>query len=120
VVIPSRWEPWGNVCLEAKAAGKPVIVTAVDGLVEQVTDCGLVVAAENPEALAQAITQVSSLDDAQIASWGRKGREAVRFSGDQYITAWGDLLEEVFALHQAKSKSQAKSQARAKSTAKPN
>jgi glycosyltransferase involved in cell wall biosynthesis len=25
VIIPSRWEPWGNVCLEAKAAGKPVI-----------------------------------------------------------------------------------------------
>ena len=36
IVIPSRWEPWGLVCLEAKAAGKPVVATAVDGLSEQV------------------------------------------------------------------------------------
>ncbi len=103
VVIPSRWEPWGNVCLEAKAAGKPVIVTATDGLVEQVTDCGLVVPTEDPQALAQAIAQICNLDDATIADWGRSGREAVRSSGDIYIKEWGDLLGEIFALNKSKS-----------------
>ncbi len=43
VVIPSRWEPWGTVCVEAKAAGKPVIVSNIDGLTEQVQNCGILV-----------------------------------------------------------------------------
>ncbi|MBD2175768.1 glycosyltransferase family 4 protein [Pseudanabaena sp. FACHB-1998] len=97
VIIPSRWEPWGNVCLEAKAAGKPVIVTAVDGLVEQVQDCGIVVPAENPQALAKAIAQISNLPDETLANWGQNGREAVRSSSDDYFNAWESLLWEVLA-----------------------
>ena len=95
VVIPSRWEPWGNVCLEAKAAGKLVIVTAVDGLVEQVQDCGIIVPAENPEALAKAIAQISNIPDETLANWGQNGREAVRSSSDDYFKAWEALLWEV-------------------------
>jgi glycosyltransferase involved in cell wall biosynthesis len=95
VIIPSRWEPWGNVCLEAKAAGKPVIVAAVDGLVEQVQDCGIIVPAENPEALAKAIAQISNLPDETLANWGQNGREAVRSSSDDYFKAWEGLLWEV-------------------------
>lgn len=36
IVTPSRWEPYGQVCLEAKAAGCSVIVSDVDGLPGQV------------------------------------------------------------------------------------
>ncbi|ABV88755.1 glycosyltransferase family 4 protein [Shewanella pealeana] len=36
VIIPSRWEPFGLTCLEAIAAGKPVILANVDGLGDQV------------------------------------------------------------------------------------
>ncbi len=35
-VMPSRWEPFGLSCLEAQAAGRPVLVAPVDGLPEQV------------------------------------------------------------------------------------
>lgn len=35
IVIPSRWEPYGLTCLEAKAAGKPIICSQVDGLADQ-------------------------------------------------------------------------------------
>jgi len=35
-ILPSRWEPYGLSCLEARAAGRPVIVSDVDGLPEQV------------------------------------------------------------------------------------
>lgn len=97
VVIPSRWEPWGNVCLEAKAAGKPVIVTATDGLVEQVEACGLVVPVEDPDALAKAIIQVASLSDATLANWGQSGRRAVSSAGSKYLEAWESILWEVLA-----------------------
>ena len=95
VVIPSRWEPWGNVCLEAKAAGKPVIVTAVDGLIEQVNDCGLVVAAEDPDSLAKAISEVIKLPDETLTNWGQNGRCAVSSSGEDYLKAWESLLWQV-------------------------
>jgi glycosyltransferase involved in cell wall biosynthesis len=97
VVIPSRWEPWGNVCLEAKAAGKPVIVTAADGLVEQIEACGLVVPVEDPEALAKAIIQVASLSDTTLANWGQSGRRAVSSAGSKYVEAWESILWEVLA-----------------------
>ncbi len=97
VLIPSRWEPWGNVCLEAKAAGKPVIVCGVDGLVEQVEECGLVVPPEDPQALAQAIAQICDLPAETLTRWGQNGRRAVRSSGDKYLEEWEALLWEVLS-----------------------
>ncbi len=36
VVMPSRWEPFGLVALEARSAQRPLMVTAVDGLRDHV------------------------------------------------------------------------------------
>lgn len=38
VVVPSRYEPFGLVALEAQAAGAPVVVTRTGGLADLVTD----------------------------------------------------------------------------------
>jgi len=94
VVIPSRWEPWGNVCLEAKAAGKSVIVTRVDGLTEQVKDCGLVVEA-NVEAIKEAIAKVVHMHQTSpqtLLDWGEKGRQSVRGAWDRYLAEWEALF----------------------------
>jgi len=39
-LMPSRWEPFGLSCLEARAAGRPALVAPVDGLPEQVARGG--------------------------------------------------------------------------------
>lgn len=60
VVVPSLYEPFGIVALEAAAAGAPLIVSEVGGLAGVVTDgvTGRTMPPNDPVALADAITQV--------------------------------------------------------------
>jgi glycosyltransferase involved in cell wall biosynthesis len=60
VVIPSRWEGFGLVAVEAMAAGCPVIASDVDGLRDVVGDAGILVPAEAPDALRTALLRLSS------------------------------------------------------------
>jgi glycosyltransferase involved in cell wall biosynthesis len=92
VVIPSRWEPWGNVCLEVKAAARPVIASKVDGLVEQMTNCGVLVPPDDPQALAAAIAHFCTLPDQKLQIWGENGRQNVKNAWQDYIYAWANLL----------------------------
>ncbi len=94
IVIPSRWEPWGLVCLEAKAAGKPVVAFDVDGLREQVKDCGVLVPANNIEQLSKAI---ASLPKQDLTAWGEAGRALVVNAWDEFLHSWSLFLGEVTA-----------------------
>ena len=48
-IMPSLWEPYGLSCIEARATGRPVIVSDVDGLPEQMRNGGgMVIANELP------------------------------------------------------------------------
>jgi glycosyltransferase involved in cell wall biosynthesis len=60
LVLPSRWEGMPNVVLEAMAAGTPVVVTAVEGIAELVTDqiSGWVVPPGQPDSLAACLSSV--------------------------------------------------------------
>lgn len=44
VAVPSRWEAFGLVVQEARAAGRPVLLAPVDGLLDQVQDAAEAVA----------------------------------------------------------------------------
>ena len=59
-VVPSRYEPFGLVALEAAAAGTPAVVSAVGGLAEIVRDgvTGLTAPPGDPAALAAAVGTV--------------------------------------------------------------
>lgn len=61
-VVPSYYEPFGLVALEAMAAGTPVIASRVGGLQYSIEDgeTGLLVPPKNPDALAEAIWLVLS------------------------------------------------------------
>jgi glycogen(starch) synthase len=65
VVIPSLYEPFGIVALEALAAGAPLIVARTGGLAELVagTDAGITFEPGNPDDLADAIEQVLTNHD---------------------------------------------------------
>lgn len=67
-VQPSRREPFGLGVIEAMSVGTPVVTTAVGGMRETVEpdQNGLQVAADDPEALAEAIGAV--LSDTKLAS----------------------------------------------------
>jgi glycogen synthase len=68
VVIPSLYEPFGIVALEALAAGAPLIVARTGGLAELVagTDAGLTFEPGNPGDLAASIERV--LTDPELAA----------------------------------------------------
>ena len=95
VIIPSRMEPWGNVCVEAKAAAKPVLASAVDGLPEQMEACGLLAATHDPTVWATTISQFVLLLPHQRHTWGKNGREEVRYAWETYLSHWETLLREM-------------------------
>jgi hypothetical protein len=67
-VLPSRWEPFGTVMLEAWAAGTPLVAAASQGpsaLIEDGSN-GLLVPVDDPGALASALRRV--MDDAELRS----------------------------------------------------
>jgi glycosyltransferase involved in cell wall biosynthesis len=62
IAIPSRRESFGRITLEAMAAGRPIVATNAGGLSEAIIDgeTGLLVAPEDPRALAEALRAVLS------------------------------------------------------------
>ncbi len=95
VVLPSEYEAFGLVLLEAMAQGKPVVATRVGGIPEFVEDgrAGLLVPPKDVPALAEAIRTV--WNDASLA--GRLGEYGRREIVPRYT--WDRLAERVNALY---------------------
>jgi glycosyltransferase involved in cell wall biosynthesis len=68
VVMPSRYESFGLVAVEAMMHGRPVVASDIGGLAEVVTDgeTGLLVPVDDADALARAITRL--IVDADLAA----------------------------------------------------
>ena len=82
LVHPSLHDSGGTVCLEAMAAGKPVICLAVGGPATQVTnETGFLIPAVTPEQsvhrIADALTRVAT-DEALRRTLGENARDRVR------------------------------------------
>ena len=78
-VLTSCQEGQGLVLLEAMAAGKPLVATAVGGITEvvQPKHTGLLVPPGMPQAVAQAVLQLLEHEE-QALAMGRAGQELVR------------------------------------------
>jgi glycosyltransferase involved in cell wall biosynthesis len=95
VLVPSRAEPFGNAAVEAQLAGRPVVVSAAQGLTEIVTDgeTGLLVPPGDAPALAAAVAAL--LDDPAraraLAEAGRASAER-QFTPARYRAAIADVV----------------------------
>jgi glycosyltransferase involved in cell wall biosynthesis len=78
-VMPSIWEGFGLVLLEAMAAGRPIVASRVATIPEVVLDgeTGLLVPAGDPVALAEALAQLAH-DPDFARTLGEAGRQRLR------------------------------------------
>lgn len=95
LVLPSLWEGFGLVLIEAMAAGKPCVTTAVSSMPEIVMDgvTGRVVPVQDSRALGEALLEVVNNPE-RAEAWGEAGRRRVlHFFTLQRMT---DQLETLF------------------------
>ncbi|OLB15188.1 MAG: hypothetical protein AUH07_03240 [Gemmatimonadetes bacterium 13_2_20CM_70_9] len=93
-VLPSLFEPFGIVLLEAMAAGLPVVASRVGGIVDVVEDgkTGLLVPPRNPQAIADAIERLLSNPTLRQ----RMGAEA-RMRAPAY--SWEELVPRILEVY---------------------
>jgi hypothetical protein len=95
VLVPSRVESFGLAAVESLLLGRPVVATRIGGLPEVVRDgeTGLLVPADDPRALADAVIRL--LEDPQLAAaLGAAGRAdaRARFSMPAFAAALADAV----------------------------
>jgi len=96
MVMPSRAESFGVAALEAAAVGLPVVASNVGGLPEIIDNgrTGILVAPENPEALAHGILKL--VENVELRE--KMGGAARRRVEEKYL--WDENLEEMMLLYE--------------------
>jgi glycosyltransferase involved in cell wall biosynthesis len=103
----SRSEGFGQVVIEAMAAGKPVVASRIPALTEVVSDheTGILVEPDEPEAFASAISWLLMHPD-EARQMGRRGQERVRtyFSAERMANDTLSLYSEIIGKHSVAAK----------------
>ena len=95
LVLPTLYDPFPNVALEALACGLPVITSTKCGAAELLAHTGLVVDALDTSALAAAMTTL--LDKSQCAALSEQARRLASEYGmqtmaDNLLRLYGELM----------------------------
>lgn len=95
-VIPSRWEGFGRVAVEAMLVGVPVVASDVGGLPEVLGDTGILFEVDDAEALAAAIARLVASPNLR-AGLGERGRRraATLFANERMVEEVGDVYRTV-------------------------
>ena len=97
VVMPSHYESFGMVALEAMACGTPVIATDVGGLAQLVREgeTGFLVPGRDPDALGKRLQLL--LGDAELRA--QLGRQASDYAASY---AWPGITRQIVELYESK------------------
>lgn len=87
VALPSRWEAFGLVALEARAAGRAVLASDIDGLPSSAGPSAVLVSHSTPQAWTQALSDLIGTRGAATDPTRADGAE------EAFITAWTDLVK---------------------------
>jgi D-inositol-3-phosphate glycosyltransferase len=99
LVMPSHYESFGMVALEAMACGTPVIASEVGGLAYLVRDgeTGFTIPAEEPDTLCEKLTWLLNDRELHERMSGRAAKYAQDYAWEkiaaQIVQAYGDLLK---------------------------
>jgi len=95
LVMPSHYESFGMVALEAMACGTPVIASEVGGLAYLVRDgeTGFTIPAEEPDTLCEKLTWL--LNDSELHA--RMSRRAVEYAQDY---AWEKIAKQIVDVYE--------------------
>jgi D-inositol-3-phosphate glycosyltransferase len=94
VVVPSHYESFGMVALEAMACGTPVVASQIGGLAYLIRDgeTGFHVRDQDPEGLAERLTEI--LDDDELHQ--QMGRNAVEYATEY---SWQAVAEQITSIY---------------------
>jgi glycosyltransferase involved in cell wall biosynthesis len=96
-ILPSHYEVFPTVALEAAAAGIPLLSTPLNGVEEFLVDgVSGILMERTPEGIARGIQRFMDLGADQRAELGRHAREAVRpYSPEAFIARWRALYADL-------------------------
>ncbi len=89
VAMPSRREPYGLVALEALAAGRPLLVSAADGLLDHAANGARLVSRLTSEDWSAALIELVAQ---QHADNSRSNRQRARAAQHRFVEGWAHLL----------------------------
>lgn len=91
IVMPSRWEAYGQVAAETRAAGRPILVADLDGLSEQVPP-ELRLPGPGAAVLAERIRWLAGQD---MRALGEPLRASVAGARERHLASWALLIKQM-------------------------
>jgi glycosyltransferase involved in cell wall biosynthesis len=88
-----------NKVFDYMAAGKPIVL-AIDGVIREVVEkaqCGLFCQPGNPEAIANAVTQLNAMTESKREAMGARGRHYLQkhFDRKKTVKLFSDMIEKM-------------------------
>lgn len=103
VAIPSISEGFPFASLEAMLCGAAIVATDVGGVAEAIGDCGLLVPAKSPQAMAEAIAYLlNDVSARQRLGRNARARALEHFTEQQFLDAYENTYRDLVSFHRQK------------------